>query len=55
MSSDFEKMFGELVGTGAQATVYAKGDYAVKLYRDGYPKTYAFGEGYIMANRPSGP
>jgi hypothetical protein len=31
-------MFGEIVGTGAQATVYAKEEYAVKLYRDGYPK-----------------
>jgi len=50
MSSDFEKMFGELVGTGAQATVYAKGDYAVKLYREGYPKRNVFGESYIMAN-----
>ena len=50
MSSDFEKMFGEVVGTGAQATVYAKGDYAVKLYREDYPKRNVFGEAYIMAN-----
>jgi hypothetical protein len=50
MGCDFEKMFGEIVGRGAQATVYAKGEYAVKLYRDGYPKRNVFGEAYIMAN-----
>jgi hypothetical protein len=50
MDCDFEKMFGEIVGRGAQATVYAKGEYAVKLYRDGYPKRNVFGEAYIMAN-----
>jgi hypothetical protein len=50
MSSDFEEMFGAIVGRGAQATVYAKGEYAVKLYRDGYPKRNVFSEAYIMAN-----
>jgi hypothetical protein len=50
MSCDFEEMFGEIVGRGAQATVYAKGEYAVKLYREGYPKRNVFSEGYIMAN-----
>ena len=50
MSRDFEEMFGKIVGTGAQATVYAKGEYAVKLYRDGYPKRNVFSEAYIMAN-----
>jgi hypothetical protein len=50
MSCDFEEMFGEIVGRGAQATVYAKGEYAVKLYRDGYPKRNVFGEAFIMAN-----
>src|SRR5215469_10972938 len=50
MSSNFEELFGEIVGRGAQATVYAKGEYAVKLYRDGYPKRNVFGEAYIMAN-----
>jgi hypothetical protein len=49
MSCDFEEMFGEIVGRGAQATVYAKGEYAVKLYREGYPKRNVFSEGYIMA------
>jgi len=43
-------MFGEIVGKGAQATVYAKGEHAVKLYRDGYPKRSVFSEAYIMAN-----
>jgi len=50
MSCDFEAMFGEIVGRGAQATVYAKGEHAVKLYREGYPKRNAFSEAYIMAN-----
>ena len=50
MSHDFEEMFGEIVGHGAQAVVYAKGEYAVKLYRDGYPKANVFSEAYIMAN-----
>src|SRR5215469_11579141 len=50
MSCDFEAMFGEIVGKGAQATVYAKGEYAVKLYREGYPKRNVFSEAYMMAN-----
>ena len=50
MSDDFEKMFGPVIGRGAQATVYAKGSYAVKLYRAGYPKANVFTEAYIMAN-----
>ncbi len=50
MNSDPEKMFGEIVGKGAQATVYAKGAYAVKLYREGYPKTNVFSEAVMMAN-----
>ena len=53
MRGDFEEMFGEIVGYGAQATVYAKGDYAVKLYRDGYPKRNVFSEAYVMANLES--
>ena len=28
----------------------SKGEYAVKLYRDGYPKANVFSEAYIMAN-----
>jgi hypothetical protein len=43
-------MFGEIVGKGSQATVYAKGEHAVKLYREGYPKRNVFIEAYIMAN-----
>jgi hypothetical protein len=50
MSCDFEAMFGEIVGKGAQAEVYAKGEHAVKLYREGYPKRNVFSEAYIMAN-----
>ncbi len=50
MESYFEEMFGEIVGEGAQATVYAKGDVAVKLYKEGYPKENVFSEAYIMAN-----
>lgn len=46
----FEELFGEVVGRGAQATVYARDDYAVKLYREGYPKCNVFSEAYIMAN-----
>jgi hypothetical protein len=50
MSAEFEQMFGQIVGRGAQATVYAKGEYAVKLYREGYPKRNVFSEAYMMAN-----
>jgi|SRR5215471_2146563 len=50
MSSDFEAIFGEIVGKGAQSTVYAKGEYAVKLYREGYRKWVVFSEACIMAN-----
>ena len=49
MSRDFEEMFGPVVGHGSQAAVYAKGECAVKLYRDGYPKRNVFSEAYIMA------
>jgi hypothetical protein len=50
MSCDFEEMFGPVVGHGSQATVYAKGEYAVKLYREGYPKANVFSEAYVMSN-----
>lgn len=50
MKVDFEALFGPQVGQGSQATVYAKGRYAVKLYRADYPKTSVFSEAYIMAN-----
>ncbi len=50
MSKPFEEIFGPIIGNGAQATVYAKGDCAVKLYRKGYPKTNVFSEAFIMAN-----
>ena len=50
MNKSFEEMFGSVVGHGSQATVYAKGDYAVKLYREGYPKGNVFSEAYVMAN-----
>ena len=53
MSYDYEEMFGEIVGHGAQATVYAKGEYAVKLYRDGYPKRNVFSEAFVMVNLES--
>ena len=50
MKIDFEELFGREVGRGSQATVFAKGRYAVKLYRTDYPKTSVFSEAYIMAN-----
>ena len=50
MSHKFEEMFGEIAGHGSQATVYAKGDYAVKLYREDYPKRNVFSEAFVMAN-----
>jgi aminoglycoside phosphotransferase (APT) family kinase protein len=46
---DFEAMFGDIIGEGAQATVYAKDDVAVKLYRKGYFKSSVFFESHIMA------
>ncbi len=50
MNQDFEQLFGPAIGQGSQATVYARGDFAVKLYREGYPKRNVFCEAYIMAN-----
>lgn len=50
MNEQFEELFGPMVGQGAQATVYAKNGFAVKLYRKGYPKRNVFSEAYIMAN-----
>jgi hypothetical protein len=46
----FGPILGPIVGHGAQATVYAKGNFVVKLYREGYPKASVFSEAYIMAN-----
>lgn len=40
--------FGELVGRGAQAAVYARDDVAVKVYNAGYPKEYVFYEAAVM-------
>lgn len=45
----FAERFGELVGRGAQAAVYARDDVAVKVYRAGYPKAYVFYEAMIMS------
>lgn len=45
----FTERFGELAGRGAQADVYARNDVAVKVYRAGYPKAYAFYEAMIMS------
>ncbi len=50
MSDHFEETFGPVIGRGAQATVYGRGDYAVKLYREGYPKGSVFAEAFIMSN-----
>lgn len=45
----FAERFGELVGRGAQAAVYARDDIAVKVYRAGYPQAYVFYEAMIMS------
>lgn len=45
---DFAERFGELMGRGAQATVYARRDVATKVYNAGYPKEYVFYEAAIM-------
>jgi len=50
MKDSFEKLFGPIVGKGFQAIVYADGEYAVKLYREGYPKQNVFSEALIMAS-----
>ena len=47
--SVFEERLGAVVGRGAQATVYARGEYAVKLYRENYPKGNVFGEAFVMS------
>ncbi len=44
----FAERFGELVGRGAQATVYAREDIAIKVYNAGYPKEYVFYEAAVM-------
>jgi hypothetical protein len=44
----FAERFGELVGRGSQAAVYARDDVAVKVYNAGYPKEYVFYEAAVM-------
>jgi aminoglycoside phosphotransferase (APT) family kinase protein len=44
----FSERFGELVGHGAQAAVYARGDVAVKVYNPGYGKEHVFYEAAVM-------
>jgi aminoglycoside phosphotransferase (APT) family kinase protein len=44
----FAQRFGELVGRGAQAAVYARDDVAVKVYNEGYPKVHVFYEAAVM-------
>ena len=50
MNDNFEELFGPIIGKGSQATVYANGEFAIKLYREDYPKRNVFSEAYIMAN-----
>lgn len=49
----FSERFGELIGRGSQAAVYARGEVAVKVYNSGYAKADVFHEaallGYIEA------
>ena len=44
----FAGLFGELVGRGAQAVVYARGDVAVKVFNANYPREFAFYEAAVM-------
>jgi aminoglycoside phosphotransferase (APT) family kinase protein len=44
----FAARFGDLVGRGAQAAVYARDNVAVKVYNAGYPKEYVFYEAAVM-------
>jgi len=44
----FSERFGELVGRGAQAAVYAREDIAVKVYNPGYGKEHVFYEAAMM-------
>jgi tRNA A-37 threonylcarbamoyl transferase component Bud32 len=37
----------EIIGTGARATVYRSGEYAIKLYNEGYDRTAVFYEALI--------
>ncbi|MCL1800644.1 MAG: aminoglycoside phosphotransferase family protein [Promicromonosporaceae bacterium] len=50
MTDKLEQQLGPVLGYGAQATVYGKDGYAVKLYRKGYPKLNVFSEAIMMAN-----
>lgn len=49
MPDIFIERFGDVVGRGAQAAVYARGDVAVKVYNAGYPKEYVFYEAAVMS------
>jgi aminoglycoside phosphotransferase (APT) family kinase protein len=44
----FAERFGDLVGRGAQAAVYARGDIAVKVYNAGYAKGDVFYEAAML-------
>lgn len=45
----FGDRFGQVVGRGAQAVVYARDETAVKVFQAGYPKRFAFYEAAMMA------
>lgn len=46
--NEFARLFGELVGHGSQAAVYAAGDVAVKVFNAGYPREFVFYEAAMM-------
>ena len=46
---EFRKRYGERVGLGQSAAVYARDGVAVKVYRENQPRTQAFMEAFYLA------
>jgi tRNA A-37 threonylcarbamoyl transferase component Bud32 len=45
---EFKERYGELIGSGMSAVIYAKGGIAAKVFREGQIKKQAFQEAYTM-------
>ncbi len=46
---EFKERYGELIGTGMSAVIYARNGIAAKVYRQGQPKRQVFQEAFTLA------
>ena len=47
--AEFRKRYGELIGSGMTAAIYAKEGIVAKVFREGQPKRQAYQEAFTMA------